>query len=499
MKFNRRGGILLHPTSLPGPYGIGDLGKSAFQWVDWLAGTGCKLWQILPLGPTGFGDSPYQCFSAFAGNPYLISPQILMEQGLLNRYDFTDMPAWDERLVDFGTLYRWKPALLENACTRFFSSPSKALTKDYEGFLQENSSWLEDYALFMALKEHHGGGPWDLWPESLRKRDPVELKKMRESLKESISRTSFLQFLFFTQWHALKNYANQKGIQILGDIPIFVAYDSSDVWANQHLFSLDDDGRPLFVAGVPPDYFSPTGQLWGNPLYKWEVHKASGYGWWRERMRSIFSLVDYVRVDHFRGFAAYWEIPFGSPTAETGRWVQGPGADVFLSMQKNLSPGGEELPIIAEDLGLITPDVISLRDQLGYPGMKVLQFAFSGPDNIFLPHYYPENCVVYTGTHDNDTSRGWFESAPTAEKEFACKYLKVDGSDFAWDLIRAAWKSNAVFAIAPMQDFLNLDSTSRMNIPSTLGGRNWGWRMLKSDMGEELQKMILKTTQDSNR
>jgi 4-alpha-glucanotransferase len=484
MKFKRASGILLHPTSLPGPYGIGDLGQSSFDWLEWLADSGCKLWQVLPLGPTGYGDSPYQCFSAFAGNPYLISPDILLEQGLLTRADLSDMPTWDDRRVDFGQLFLWKPALLERAFRRFSADPG-LLQAEFDSFCTENATWLDDYALFMALKETHGGGSWDSWPADLRLRETSALREACASLADFVIRFSFYQFLFFRQWKAVRAYAHEKGLQIIGDIPIFVAYDSSDVWAHPDLFYLDENGSPTVVAGVPPDYFSPTGQLWGNPLYKWDVHKASGYGWWLERIRATLKLVDILRIDHFRGFAGYWEVPAGNPTAEIGRWVTGPGADFFNAVQTNLG----SLPILAEDLGVITPDVVALRDQFGLPGMKILQFAFSGPDNPFLPHSYLQNCAVYTGTHDNDTTRGWYESAPEAEKDFARRYFQIDGSHFTWDLIRHAWNSVAVFAVAPLPDFLNLGTEARMNYPSRLGG-NWEWRMTGEALKAELQGKI---------
>jgi 4-alpha-glucanotransferase len=484
MKFKRASGILLHPTSLPGPYGIGDLGPAAFRWLDWLADSGCRLWQVLPLGPTGYGDSPYQCFSAFAGNPYLISPELLLEEGLLTRNDLSDMPAWDDQKVDFGRLYLWKPALLERAFQHFSAHPT-SLRTDFDSFCAGNAAWLDDYALFMAVKETYAAGCWDAWPVPLRLRKKAALAEARTSLAGRIARYSFYQFLFFRQWNAVHKYAHEKEIQIIGDIPIFVAHDSSDVWAHPGLFHLDKNGSRTFVAGVPPDYFSPTGQLWGNPLYKWEIHKASGYAWWLERIRATLKLVDILRIDHFRGFAGYWEIPAANLTAEIGRWVPGPGADFFNTVQANLG----SLPILAEDLGVITPDVVSLRDQFGLPGMKILQFAFTGPDNPFLPHAYPQNCTVYTGTHDNDTSRGWYESAPQAEKDFARRYFQIDGSHFAWDLIRFAWSSVAVFAVAPLPDFMNLGTEARMNYPSRLGG-NWEWRMSGEALSAELQAKI---------
>jgi len=499
LKFQRSSGILLHPTSFPGPYGIGDLGPQSRRFIDFLADSGCKLWQILPLGPTGYGDSPYQCFSAFAGNPYLVSPDILLEQGLLTHDDFSDMPAWSQN-VDFGALYGWKPGLLAKAYARFESVPRAAreargargaLRAEFGAFRFENASWLEDFALFMALKESNGGAPWNQWPDPLRKRAPKALEEARKTLASQISRFSFYQFLFFSQWHALRDYVHSKGIQIIGDIPIFVAMDSADVWSRPELFTLDEAGKPTVVAGVPPDYFAPTGQLWGNPLYRWDAHKRSGYAWWTERISATLKTVDIIRIDHFRGFVGYWEVPGDAPTAEKGRWAPGPGADLFNAIRKSMTlNGAEQLPIIAEDLGFITPEVVKLRDSFHLPGMKILQFAFSGPDNVFLPDYYIQNCVVYTGTHDNDTTLGWYASAPPAEREFARSYLSVvDGSDFAWDLIGAAWKSEAVFALAPMQDFLSLGSEARMNFPGKPAG-NWTWRMDENALSEGLKEKI---------
>ena len=485
MKFKRSSGILLHPTSLPGRYGIGDLGPSAYRWVDWLAGTGCKIWQVLPLGPTGFGDSPYQCFSAFAGNPYLISPDLLLQDDLLHSNDLVDLKEFNPEKVDFGSLIPWKLNLLERAFIRF-SSNKGSIRQEFDTFCNQNTSWVEDYSLFMAIKEAQGGGAWEGWPEKLRKRDPEALEKSRQSLKEAIERYKFYQFLFFRQWRNLRDYCHQKGIRVIGDIPIFVAIDSSDVWSHPDLFYLNSDLKPTVVAGVPPDYFSPTGQLWGNPLYRWEEHKKTNYQWWLERLGASLSLVDILRIDHFRGFAGYWEIPAGNTTAEIGRWMPGPGSDFFTAVRANL---GDDLPIIAEDLGLITPDVIALREQFALPGMKILQFGFTGPDNPFLPHSYPQNCVVYTGTHDNDTARGWYESINENEKDFARRYLGIDGINFAWDLVRAAWKSTAVFALAPMQDFLGLGNSARFNFPSRLGG-NWEWRVKENDLNSEMQGRI---------
>ena len=502
MKFSRAGGILLHPTSLPGPYGIGDLGPQAYRFVDWLESTGCKLWQVLPLGPTGYGDSPYQCFSAFAGNPYLISFDMLIEDGLLTRDDFADMPDFSASRVDFGRLIPWKLDLLQKAFSRFHSA-SEDLRKGFEYFSAENASWLDDYALFMAIKEANGGGAWSDWKSNIRTREKTAMDMARQEHAESILRYSFYQFIFFRQWNKLRAYVNERGIQIIGDIPIFIAYDSADAWANSELFFIDENSLPTVVAGVPPDYFSPTGQLWGNPLYRWDAHKDTGYAWWLERFRAVLKLVDIVRLDHFRGFAGYFEIQAGQPTAEHGRWVAGPGSDFFRVIDARLNEGVTTpqtdlsrslpddgttragLPIIAEDLGVITPDVVAIREEFKLPGMKVLQFGFVNPKDPFLPHNYPIHCVAYTGTHDNDTARGWFETAPEHERKFALRYLNTDGSDFAWDLIRAVWSSVATYALTPMQDLLSLGTEARMNFPSKLGG-NWEWRMQESDLNEGL-------------
>ncbi len=486
MKFDRSGGILLHPSSLPGSYGMGDLGPQAFHFVDWLVSTGCNLWQVLPLGPTGYGDSPYQCFSAFAGNPYLISFEALIADRLLSQDDFTEMPDFNAARVDFGLLIPWKLGLLQKAFSRYLFAPEN-FREEFQRFRTDNASWLDDFALFMSLKEANGGGAWSDWDKSLRKRERSALEKARKDHAENILRYSFYQFLFFRQWNKLRAYANERGIKIIGDIPIFIAYDSADAWAHPDLFYLDEDSLPTVVAGVPPDYFSTTGQLWGNPLYRWEIHKNSGYAWWLERFRSVLKFVDVVRLDHFRGFAGYYEIPYGAPTAETGQWVTGPGKDFFATISRELGEAkGSTLPIIAEDLGLITPDVVKLRDQFHLPGMRILQFGFTGPDNPFLPHNYVTNCVSYTGTHDNDTALGWFRSAPEAERKFALRYLNIQLSDdFAWDLIRSVWSSVAVYAVTPIQDALSLGTEARMNYPSRLGG-NWEWRMSAEDLSSEL-------------
>ena len=486
MKFERAAGILLHPTSLAGPYGIGDIGPAAFRWLNFLADSGCSKWQILPLGPTGYGDSPYQCFSAFAGNPYLISPESLLNEGLLYPEDVFDIPDFPNERVDFGALIPWKLALLDSAHQRFEERASDELRTDLAAFRQSEAAWLEDFALFMAIKEEHGGAPWVTWSPELRDRQPQALDEAQQRLELSIQRQVFRQYVFFRQWGLLRAQANQMGIQIIGDIPIFVAHDSADVWAHPELFYLNPDGRPSSVAGVPPDYFSPTGQLWGNPLYRWGVHKQSGYAWWVERFRAVLEQVDIVRLDHFRGFAGYWKVSGKAKTAVKGRWVRGPGRDFLLAVRNALG----SLPIIAEDLGVITPDVVKLRDGFWLPGMKILQFAFEGgPLDPFLPHHYPQNCVVYTGTHDNDTARGWYERVNEEARTFYHRYLDRDGSQVAWDMIRACWASVAVYALAPMQDFLDLDNSGRMNYPGNPSG-NWTWRMAEGAINDELARRI---------
>lgn len=486
MNFSRSSGILLHPTSLPGPYGIGELGPQAYRWIDWLSEAGCALWQVLPLGPTGYGDSPYQCFSSFAGNPYLISVHRLLEDGLLVEDDLSGMPAFSPQAVDFGAIYHWKPALLNRAFDRF-QARGGALSAAFQEFQHAQAHWLPDFALFMALKEAHGGAPWNEWGPTLRQRDPKALALARKAHARAIERQAFRQFLFFRQWADVRAYANRKGVQIIGDIPIFVAYDSADVWAHPELFYLDDEGRPTVVAGVPPDYFSATGQLWGNPLYRWEVHAQSGYAWWLERVRAVLGLVDIIRLDHFRGFYDYWEIPAGAQTAIQGRWVPGPREQFFDALVAAL---GEDLPIIAEDLGDLTPGVLELRDRYHLPGMKILVFAFyDDPANPFLPHNHTPNCVVYTGTHDNDTARGWYERVDERERDFARRYLARDGHDIAWDLIRAAWGSPGVFALAPMQDLLSLGNEARMNYPGRPSG-NWAWRVDESAFTPALQARL---------
>jgi 4-alpha-glucanotransferase len=487
MRFKRAAGVLLHPTSLPGPDGIGDLGPEAFRWVDFLAGAGCALWQILPLGPTGYGDSPYQCFSAFAGNPYLVSPAILLDEGLLTPGDLSDRPEFPSQQVDYGPVIEWKLTLLDRAYDRFVAGRFTDLKKNLTAFKEAQSAWLDDYALFMAIKEAHQGVSWDHWPAALRRRDTSTLQAFRENHAASIDRHIFRQFLFFRQWDAVHIYAASKDIRIIGDVPIFVSYDSSDVWSHPELFYLDEDGSPTVVAGVPPDYFSPTGQLWGNPLYRWDVHAANGYAWWIERLRATLRAVDYIRLDHFRGFTAYWEVPASETTAIKGRWVPGPGQDFFRRIEQEM----RDLPVIAEDLGVITPDVVAMREAFQLPGMKVLQFAFStDADDPFLPHNYPQNCVAYTGTHDNDTTLGWYTGSSSEEERDLCRrYLARSGEDIAWDMIRAAWSSVAVMAMTPMQDLLSLGNEARINYPCRASG-NWSWRMPASVLNASLSNRL---------
>ncbi len=495
MHLTRSSGILLHPTSLPGPYGIGDLGPTAHGWLDDLAATGCTLWQVLPLCPTGYADSPYQCFSTFAGNVYLISPDLLCEEGLVTANDLAACPDFPEDEVDYGPVISWKLALLDSALERFESGSFSQLKVDFETFRASNREWLDDFALFMAIKDLYSLKPWTQWPAPLRDRDSMQLQKARAAYATEVTRHSFRQFLFFRQWKALRTKSHEVGVSIIGDLPIFVAHDSADVWANRELFHLDAAGQPTVMAGVPPDYFSKTGQLWGNPLYRWEVHEASGYAWWKARFRAVFKLVDVVRVDHFRGFVDYWEIPGEATTAIEGRWLPGPGAQFLQAVMNELG----DLPIIAEDLGEINPNVFVLRDQFDLPGMKILQFAFDGGlDNEFLPHHYPPNSIVYTGTHDNDTIVGWWDTASKEERAFATKYLAVTGDDISWDLIRAAWLSKANVAITPLQDVLSLPTGARMNFPGTLGG-NWSWRMPAGAFSPELQAQLSQLNRDARR
>ncbi|MFI5252936.1 MAG: 4-alpha-glucanotransferase [Bacteroidota bacterium] len=475
MNLPRLAGVLLHPTSLPSRYGIGDLGSEAFRFIEFLEASGQTIWQVLPLGPTGYGDSPYQCFSAFAGNPYLISPDLLMEAGLLTRDDVEPVPTLDPRKIDYGKVIEYKMNLFRNAYDRFHKTSNAGLAKEFDAFCLKHKTWLNDFSLFMALKEYHEGRYWAAWDIPIRSRKAGAVKEWAKKLSREIGFFKFLQFMFFRQWMAVKNYAASKGILIAGDIPIFIAFDSADAWSNRKLFTINEEGKPISVAGVPPDYFSPTGQLWGNPLYRWDEMKKDDYRWWRSRVASTLELFDILRIDHFRGFEAYWQIPGDAITAEHGKWVKGPGRRFFRTLNKHLG----EFPIIAEDLGVITRQVEELRDFCGFPGMKILQFAFgSGMDRNFLPHRYHRRCVVYTGSHDNDTTRGFFEQAKKEANDIypsARAYLNYSGEDIRFELIRAAYASVADMAIIPMQDILNLGSDARMNFPGTFGG-NWTWR-----------------------
>jgi 4-alpha-glucanotransferase len=483
MQQNRKSGILLHPTSLPGLGGIGTLGAEARRFVDFLALAGQSLWQVLPLGPTAYGNSPYSCYSAFAGNPFLIDLQVIADEGEIADADLVlDFPA--DR-VDFPAVERFKGKALRRAAAKFFASGDAKRRDEFHGFC-ENTCWLHDYALFMALKDANGGRGWVNWPREIASREPAELVKCDAGVGQAIGEYEYMQWQFFRQWQALKKYANAKGIEIIGDIPIFVAFDSADVWANPHLFHMDERGRPTVVAGVPPDYFSETGQLWGNPLYNWDVIAYHGYGWWKERMRGALEFYDIVRLDHFRGFEAYWEIPAAEKTAQKGRWVKGPGAELFNALIDALGP----MPIIAEDLGIITPDVDALRERFGFPGMKILQFAFgSGPGNPYLPHNHVREAVIYTGTHDNDTTAGWVAALSKKEKRLVLDYLNSNGKDLVGDLIRAALASVANMAVIPLQDILKLDSSARMNVPGTSTG-NWSWRFAWEDLGSEHCAML---------
>jgi 4-alpha-glucanotransferase len=498
--FPRASGVLLHPTSLPGRYGVGDLGGEAHAFADFLADAGQTLWQVLPLGPTGYGDSPYQCFSAFAGNTLLVSPERLAEDGLLKKSDLDAAPRFPVDRVDFGEAIKFKKRLLARAFDNFKHKTSVALRSEFEAFSRRESAWLADYALFRALKDARGGASWNEWPSPLMRRERNALAEARESLRERIEAHEFSQFLFFRQWATLRDYCRARGIEIVGDIPIFVAYDSADVWACRHLFKLDEDGTPRVVAGVPPDYFSATGQLWGNPVYEWDAKRSEVIDWWIGRIRSTLSLVGILRIDHFRGFAASWEVPAGDKTAERGRWVNAPGRELFAAIRRELN----DPPIFAEDLGVITPDVDALRDEFAFPSMRILQFAFGGDAaNRDLPHNYHPNVVVYTGTHDNDTTVGWFNSIAgrdstrdaaqiERERKFCLDYLKSDGAEIHWDFIRAALESVADTAIIPLQDVLGLDSRARMNLPASTAG-NWSWRCepgaLTRDVSARLRKL----------
>jgi 4-alpha-glucanotransferase len=482
----RASGILLHPTSLPGPGGIGDLGSGAYRFVDWLLAARQRRWQIMPLGPTSYGDSPYASLSALAGNPLLIALERLVEDGFLPSSAADEAPAFPNEYVDYGAVIGWKMNVLQRAYDHFTADARPEQRSAFAEFQNQHRSWLDDFALFMALKDAHGGVPWSQWEPPIRQRQPAAIAEWSARLEQQIGFQKFLQWLFFTHWLALKRYANERDVQIIGDIPIFVAPDSADVWANPELFYLDEQGMPTVVAGVPPDYFSATGQRWGNPLYRWDVLARRGYDWWLERFRLTLTLVDIVRLDHFRGFEAYWEVPADQETAINGRWIKGPGAALFKAIGDRFG----KLPIIAEDLGLITREVDALRDELGFPGMAVLQFAW-GDDatNIHQPHNYHRNLVVYTGTHDNDTTVGWWQNLDGNARQQAQEYFGIHGNDIAWDFIRVALMSVADTTIIPMQDVLSLGSEARMNLPGQATG-NWSWRLQQQQLSDELAERL---------
>ena len=502
MVYMRCSGILLHIPSLPAPHGIGDLGDSAYEFVDFLAEAGQKIWQVLPLSPTGYGDSPYQCFSAFAGNPLFIDLLKLQQQGQLEPGDFTVGPQLPTDFVDYGRVIVFKKMLLRKAARHFFSNAPEEDSVAFQTFCRDSAVWLDDYALFMAGKDFHEGAPWTDWDSGLRQRDPKALEHWRQELSQEMDIHKFAQFEFFRQWNKLRDRCKQRGIRIMGDIPIYVAHDSADVWAHPELFRLDERGNATVVAGVPPDYFSATGQLWGNPIYRWEVLERSGFRWWIERFRASFKLFDLVRLDHFRGFEAYWELPAGVSTATGGKWVKAPGRSLFQTLQKEL----EELPIVAENLGVITPEVEAIRREFGFPGMSLLQFAFGndpqGPS--FRPHNYSRDLAAYTGGHDNDTTVGWWtsrgvgESTRTAEdirkeREFAKAYLGFDDEPIHWAFIRSVLASVATIAIVPLQDVMGLGSEARMNLPGTVSG-NWKWRYRASALTAELKTRMKQLT-----
>jgi 4-alpha-glucanotransferase len=484
MTFPRSSGILLHPTSLPGPYGLGELGPEAHRFADFLRDAGQRIWQVLPLGPTGYGDSPYQCFSAFAGNPLLLSLDLLLESGYLAPEDLISRPDFPEDNVDFGSVIAWKLPLLRKAFEAFQRRATATDREEFDAFCQKSAAWLDDFALFMALKEAHHNIMWTEWGRELRLRDPAALEQAHRHLRDEIECHQYIQFEFERQWCDLKAHCQRNDIRIMGDVPIYVALDSADVWANPRFFELDENGQPKVVAGVPPDYFSATGQLWGNPIYRWDEHAKTGYAWWIARVRRALEVLDMIRLDHFRGFEAYYEIPTGETTAINGAWVKGPGARLFEALQSALGT----LPIVAENLGVITPEVEGLRQQFGFPGMAILQFAFGNdpqaPD--FKPHNYPHHLVAYTGTHDNDTVVGWWTSKPGAgsirttedvEKEmaYARRYLNTDGHDINWVMIRTLMASVAHTVLFPLQDVLGVGSAGRMNLPGT-SSCNWRWR-----------------------
>jgi len=502
MRFERASGILLHPTSFPGPFGAGDFGEEAHRFIDFLVASGQAFWQIMPLGPTGWGGSPYSSISAFAGNVNLVSPAGLVSSGLLEPSDIEHPPDFEGASGDDSRIVAYRRGLLEKAFHQFKGrvQGDQELRRDYDGVVADASSWLEDYALFAALKDRHDGAGWWTWGPALAHREPGALAGARRELADGIAAHRFFQYVFLRQWLDLKRHANSQGIQVIGDMPMFVAHDSADVWARPHLWKLDAEGQPTVVAGVPPDAFSTTGQLWGNPIYDWARLRGEGFGWWIDRMRETLKLVDLVRLDHFRGFAACWEVPATDATAEHGTWVETPGRELLLAMRNALDG---ELRVVAEDLGTLTRDVHQLRDMFGLPGMRVLQFAWgSDAHDSHLPHEYAPAVVAYTGTHDNDTVVGWFtqRSAPGAseaerwQREHCLRYLGTDGREIHWDFIRAVQMSVAGLSIMPLQDLLGLDSSARMNTPGRPEG-NWAWRFAADALTPELARRLRESTE----
>ncbi len=482
----RSSGVLLHLTSLPGPYGIGDFGPAARQFVDWLVSAGQHLWQWLPINPIGPGDSPYQSVSAFAGSPLMVALEPLVEAGWLDK---PSLPpgGFDARRVDYAKVVPWRLAQLRMAARGFFAHGSAVEQAAFAEWCADNASWLDDYALFMALEDAHGGAAWWHWRPELRDRVPAALAEARTTHASEVRFWSFVQWCFDVQASALKAYANQRGVALMGDLPIFVAHHSADVWARPDLYALDEAFQPTVVAGCPPDSMAPTGQRWGNPLYRWDRMAAEGYAWWTARVKRALHQADVFRIDHFRGFAGYYEIPASCPTAEEGRWLPGPGRALFDAIGAELG----ELPIVAEDLGLITPDVVELRDGLGFPGMKILQFGFgTDASDEFLPHNWPRHCVAYTGTHDNDTVRGWWDKASDRERHYAGSYLAAGPADIHWAMIRACCNSVANIAVCQLQDALGLDGSHRMNTPGTMGPQNWSWRFTWDMVGTEPARVL---------
>jgi 4-alpha-glucanotransferase len=493
----RASGILLHVTSLPSPYGVGDLGPTAFQWIDRLAEAGQGWWQALPLGPTGYGNSPYQPLASFAGNALLVSPDRLVEEGLLNPADCAGH-AFPTARVDYERVIQFKHDVLHRAWDNFRAGAAAHVRPAFEQFCHDQAHWLDDYALFRALKARHDNAYYLHWPAELVRRDTAAMARARAELVAEMDAFRFCQFLVFRQADRLKEYAHRRGVRLIGDLPFFPSPDSADVWANPELFLLDERRRPTFVAGVPPDYFAPTGQLWGNPVYNWDSLRQTGYRWWVDRVRALLAHVDAVRLDHFRGFCAAWRVPAGATTAQPGQWVPGPGADLFDAVQQALG----HLPFLAEDLGQITPDVGALRARFHLPGTRVLQFAFDGdPNNPHLPHAYSHHTVAYTGTHDNDTTRSWYATLPEAQRRVLRGYLRqppADGPEIAWDLIGLAWSSPAALAVAPLQDVLGLGSEARMNVPGR-ADRNWDWRCTADLLDGPALRRLRDLTSESKR